>query len=446
MAEADTQLVPVDAQAKPHVEDYLDRIRPSSASNLLLWGILAFLAIFLVWAAFARLDRTVIGTGRVIPSAQLQTVSNLEGGVVEAILVRTGAVVRAGAPLVRLSPIQTSAEFGGGQSTVDALTAKIARLEAEVAGREPVYPAAANPGVADQIRIEQALHASRLSDLRAAQNALSANVSEASRAVNEAQANFAARAAARESARMQADMLRPLVERGIEPRMSLVQAESQAAVTSSEAASARASIARARAAVAEASAQLAQQRQDWRAQAAAELATAQAELGARRSALPALADRVARTVVRAPLSGRINRVLVATVGGTVRPGEPIVEIVPSDESLLIETRVLPKDIASVRIGQKAKVDVTAYDPAVYGSLDGNVVTISPDAVVDERTGESFYTVRVRTASNALADRDGRKLPIGVGMVANASLLGDKRSVLQYLLTPITRLSERALRE
>ena len=225
-----------------------------------------------------------------------------------------------------------------------------------------------------------------------------------------------------------------------------MQAESSYAVSQSEASAAAASISRAQASVGEAVASLNQQRQDWRSIAANDLATAQAELSARRSTLPALAERVARTTVKSPLPGRINRVLVTTVGAAVSPGAPLVEIVPSEESLLIETMVRPQDIAFVRMGQKAKVDITAYDPSVYGSLRGTVVSISPDATINERTGESFYTVRVRTASNELKDKNGRPLPIGTGMVASAALLGDKRTVLQYILTPITRLSETAFRE
>jgi adhesin transport system membrane fusion protein len=264
--------------------------------------------------------------------------------------------------------------------------------------------------------------------------------------VQEAEATYAARASARDARGNELRIIRPLVERGIEPRMSLIQTESAYAVAQSEAAAASASISRARASISEAVASLNQQRQDWRALAANELATAQAELSARRSTLPALAERVARTSVKASLSGRINRVLVTTVGAAVSPGAPLVEIVPSEETLLIEVQVRPQDIGNVRMNQKAKVDITAYDPSIYGSLDGVVVAISPDAVLNERTGETFYTVQVRTASNALKDRNGRALQIGTGMVTNVALQGDKRTVLEYILSPITRLSETAFRE
>jgi adhesin transport system membrane fusion protein len=236
-----------------------------------------------------------------------------------------------------------------------------------------------------------------------------------------------------------------LVERGIEPRLTLIQAENASAVAASEAAAASAAVTRSQSAVAEARSTLNQQRQEWRAKAAQELAQAQSEMVALRRSLPALSARVDRTVIRSPLAGRVNRVLVTTVGGTVAPGAPLVEIVPSEENLIVEVQVRPEDIAWVRMGQNAKVNVTAYDSSIYGALNGEVVAISPDATVNERTGESFYTARV-TTQDRLRDQSGRPLQIGPGMIADVSLLGDKRTVLTYLLSPVTRLSERAFRE
>ena len=429
-----------------HIEDLTDRIKPRTASSVLLWVVTGFVVIFFIWAAFAELERTVRGMGRVIPSSQLQIVSNLEGGIVEAILVRQGQLVRAGDPLIRLDRTQSGAEFGSGEATLSALTVKIARLRAEIEGRSPSYPAVTNPVIGDQVRIEQALHASRMADLSSMSAAAQARLSQADRAVNEAESTYEARIAARDARQSEVRILRPLVERGIEPRLSLAQAESAAAVATSEAEAASATIARARAGVVEARNAMAQLRQEWRAQAANELATAQAELAARQRALPALAHRLERTVVRAPLAGRVNRVLTTTRGGSIAPGAPLVEIVPSEESLLVEARVRPEDIAFVSINQRAHIAITAYDRSVYGTLEGRVVGMSPDAVTEERTGETFYLVRVRTAENALRDQRGQEMPIGPGMVAEVDLLGDTRTVLQYILSPITRLSETALRE
>lgn len=429
-----------------NLEDLPDRMRSRSSSSVLLYLIVAFVVLFFAWAYFAEIERTVRGMGRIVPGSQLQVVSNNEGGVVEEILVRSGDVVPAGAPLIRLDPTQTGAELGSGEASYYALLIKIARLEAEVAGREPRYPRPADAAVADQIRIEQSLHAARMADFAGLTGAARARLDQAQRAVSEAQSAHQARVTARDARVGEARIIRPLVERGIEPRLSLLQAESAASVATSEAAGAAASISRAQGGVVEARQALAQIQQEWRQQAATELAAAQSEVEARRRSLPALAERVDRTVLRAPLAGRINRVLVATRGGSVSAGQPIVEIVPSEDNLLVEARVLPEDISFVRMNQEAKVAITAYDRSVYGTLDGRVVNISPDAVTDERTGDVFYVVRVRTASNELRDPGGRPMPIGPGMIAEVDLLGDSRTVLQYILTPITRLSETAFRE
>ncbi|MGI4732979.1 MAG: HlyD family type I secretion periplasmic adaptor subunit [Janthinobacterium lividum] len=429
-----------------HLEDLADRIRPRTASNLLLWIILGFIALFVIWASVVKLDRTIHAAGRVVPSSRLQVVSNLEGGIVSQILVHAGDAVRAGQPLVRLDQTATGAELGSSEITVAALTAKIARLEAEIAGRDPVYPAPANAAVADQIGVERALHAARMSDLASLSSAASAREAQASRAVAEAQAAYQSKVTARDSADRQLEMIRPLVERGIEPQMTLVQLQSSASVAASDAAQASAGIARAQSAVAEARASLAQVRQGWRAQAGTDLTAAQAEMAARRRNVPMLADKVRRSVVTAPVAGHVNRVLVSTVGASIAPGAPIAEVVPSADALTVEASVSPKDIASVRIGQRAKINVTAYESAIYGGMEGRVVTISPDATVDEKTGESHYTVRVRGDADTFRDRGGHRLQIGPGMTADVNLLGDQRSVMAYIFTPIARLNENALRE
>ncbi len=432
--------------SETHLEDLADRIKPRAASNILLWGVVAFVVAFFIWAGLTELDRTVRGMGKVIPSSQLQIVSNLEGGIVSEILVRGGQQVRAGQELVRLDRTASGAEFGSGEATAGALIVKIARLQAEIEGRAPVYPNATSPAIADQIRIEQALHASRMADVGGAVAAAEARFTQASRAIAEADAAYRARVTTRNARQQEARIIRPLVERGIEPRMSLIEAESGASVAASEVEQAVAAQSRARAAAAEAASLLARTRQEWLSQTANELASAQAELSARSRQLPALADRMRRTVVRAPVSGRINRVLVTTRGSAVQATQPLVELVPSDESLMIEAQIRPEDIGFVRMNQDARVAITAYDRSIYGVIEGKVVNISPDATLNERTGETFYTVRVRTQSNALRGPDNRPMQIGVGMVAEVDLLGDRRTVLQYILSPITRLSETMLRE
>ena len=429
-----------------HIEDIVvDRVEPRKVANLLLWLILAFFVIFVTWAALAKIDRSVHAMGRIVPDSRLQVISNLEGGIVEAILVSAGDKVVAGQPLVRLDQTQRQADFGSNAVTASTLQAKIARLQAQITGRSPSYPPAGAPGMADAIAIERALYSAQMAELSGLEAAGQARITQANRAVSEAEANYRSALEQARNYEQQANMMRPLVERGIEPRATLMTLESQASVARSQAQAQQASIARMQAQVAESQSSLAQARQDWRSRSAAELADAQAKLASLRSTLPALSDRLDRSVVTAPVAGEINRVLVSTIGGSVGAGEPLVELVPSGESLMIEGRLNTKDIGFVRMGQPARISITAFDAGIYGTLEGKVVSISPDATVDESTGDSFYIVQVRT-DGVLKDSSGNTLQLGPGMTADVSLLGDKRSVLSYILTPFTRLGQRALRE
>ncbi|MFM5949873.1 MAG: HlyD family type I secretion periplasmic adaptor subunit [Novosphingobium sp.] len=426
--------------AEAHLDQKQD-FTASRSANLMLWVIAAFFVAFLLWATFTKLERTVHAQGRVVPSSKMQIVSNLEGGVVQEIVVKPGQIVKKGDVLVRLSPTLTSAELGSNAVTTDALRAKIARLDAEVRGTSPNYVGVSAAAAAT----EEALRRARAAELSSLTNAGGARSVQAERAVNEGEAILAARRSNLVAAQQELEMLRPLAAKQIVSKLDYTKAENAVTVARNEVAAAEASIARARAAIAEARASTAQGRSDWLSRAGGELAAARAELAARSSATPALSDRVDRTTIRAPMNGQVNRVLVTTVGGSVSPGMPVAEIVPTDDALYVEAAVRPQDIASVRIGQQASVEITAYRSAVFGKLKGEVIEVSPDVVTHEKTGESFYTIQVKTTSR-LTDSKGRELPIGSGMMANISLLGEERSILSYIFTPFTQLGENAFRE
>lgn len=415
-----------------NLERLPDKIEPSRAANLLLWVIAAFVAIFVAWAALARVDEVSRAQGRVIPSRQLQVVSNLEGGIVREILVRQGQKVVAGQPLLRLDATQFSAQFTKEQEGYNALVARITRLQAEVDGSYPQFAPGLITTSPALVAAERSLHQARQSELAAA-------LSVASSKLDQAQAAVATRAQAKALADRELTLIEPLVEKGIEPQVALLRAQSAASQANGEYRGAQA-------AVAEANSELRSIREQFRTKSVDDLTAAKAELAAMGRELPALQDRVTRTELRAPISGTVNRVLINTVGGVVKPGEPLVEIVPSDDTLVVEARVAPADIAFVHPDQKAQVKLTAYDYSIYGSLAGEVERISPDAVlVDERTGETAYLVRVRT-NGRLRDSNGRPLAITPGMVAEIDLLGEKRSILSYILSPIEKIGNKALRE
>ncbi len=423
-----------------------DPIQPALVSRLLLWIVAALTGSLLLWAALANVDEVATAQGRVVPSRQLQIVSNLEGGTVKAILVRAGATVRAGQPLLQLDGAQFSAEFGKTSATFQALTARVARLEGEVAGRAPAYPAALTGSAPQIVANERALYAARTADQSAAASVEQARLEQAERALGQAQVEAGMRAGAVALADSEVAMLTPLVTKGIEPRIELTRALAAQAQARGAASGGALAVSRARGAVAEARSGLRGVRERYRSQSAESLTSARAELAAQGVTLPALQDRVTRTEVRAPIAGTVNRVLVATVGGSVRPFEPLVEIVPLNEALVVEADLKPADVAFVRIGQHATVKLTAYDYSVYGALDGIVERVSPDAIVNERSGESHFTIRVRTRQGSLKAQDGSPLPVGAGMMAQVDVLGHKRSVLSYLLTPVSKLSDNAFRE
>ncbi len=421
------------------------RVRPRVASNWMLWSIAAFFLVFILWAAFAQVDRSVRALGRVVPSAQLQTVSNLEGGILSEILVSPGQTVSAGDVLVRLDPTVSGSDYGSSRIAIASLEARVARLAAEAQGTAPDW-SRASFGPADIISTERMLYGTRLAELSSISSQGRARIAQAQQAVVQASAQLAARQSAANAAASELRMIQPLVARGLEPQMSLVRSQSAAASAASDAAAARAAIASAQASVAEAQANIRQLQQDWRARAGSELSNARAELATRREAVPALADRVSRTAVVAPMAGKVNRILLNTIGGSVTPGAPIVEIVPSRDALIVEAQVDPKDISAIRIAQPSRVTLTAFDSSIYGSFEGSVISISPDATVDERTGQSHYSVRIKTKANGVKDQNGKALPIAPGMVADVRLLGEKRSILSYIMSPLSKVTTEAMRE
>ena len=397
-------------------------------------------------AGLATVDEAVHANGRVIPSSRLQIVSNLEGGIVRQILVKAGDKVVAGQPLLRLDATASTAEFARNDVSVNALLARAERLSAEARGTALVFPAPLETAEPALVANERALHNAQLRSAATERDIADARLAQAGRAAAEAEAEAAARGEALAQAQREVAILQPLVEKGVEPAMSLVRARSTERQSASAHDAAQQAVRRAASARAEAASAVRSVDQRFRAAASEALATTRAQIAAETTSLPALADRMQRTEIRAPVAGLVNRVLVTTPGGSVRPGEPLVEVVPAGDSLVIEAQVNPADIAFLRVGQKANIKISAYDSAIYGAVAGVVEHIAPDAIVDERNGESHFTIRVRTNARALVGEGGVRLPIGAGMTAEVDVLGQRRSVLGYVLTPVTRLRDKAFRE
>ncbi|MEM8798765.1 MAG: HlyD family type I secretion periplasmic adaptor subunit [Pseudomonadota bacterium] len=420
-------------------------IKPKRAAQILLFAVVGFFLALVAWAALAELDEVTRGQGRVVPSGQLQVIQNLEGGIVAAILVEQGDEVRAGDVLVRLDNTQFNADFSQSREGYNALVARIARLEAETKLADLVIDPGLEKAAPEVVASERALHTARVAELEAALSVEDARLAQRSQSLDEARVTVTM---AQENARLassEVKMVKPLVAKGIEPQIELLRAEQRAATARGEAAISELAVSRANEGVKEAAQEIERIKRSFTAEALRQLTEARRELAGLVKELPALADRVERTEVRAPIDGVINQVLVNTLGGVVKPGEPLVEIVPKDDSLVVEARVNPADIAFLHLGQKARVKLTAYDYSVYGALEGRLEHISADAIEDPDTADRFYLIRVRTNESALKSTEGN-LPIIPGMVAEVDVLNGKRSILDYILKPLADVQNRALSE
>lgn len=406
-------------------------IEPSKAAQYLLYTIAGLLFIALVWAAIAKLDRVTRGDGRFVPSNHLQQVQYLEGGIINQILVKPGAIVKKGDVLVRVDPTQINARMSQGQDGYNALAARIARLEAAAAGTPLVFPADVESAAPDVVANERQLHDARKQEFEAALEVEAGRLAEARAALEFAEESHAL-------ASQELAIVEPLVRKGIEPKLELIRARQRAAAALGEKQ-------RAEIAVKSAESETDRIKSTFFAAVADELAKAKSEMTGVSGELPALRDRVDRTTVRSPIDGVVHRVLVATVGGVVQPGQTIVEVVPAGDTPLVEAKIKPADIGFLRVGQDARVKVSAYDSSTYGSLAGTIETISPDAIENEKDGERHFLITVRLAASALESKDGA-LPLMPGMAAEVDVLNGKRTVLAYLLKPIANVSNKALQE
>jgi membrane fusion protein, adhesin transport system len=368
-------------------------------------------------------------------------VQSLDGGVVAQIAVKEGDLVEPGQLLLRIDETRATSGVRESAAQGTALRARAARLRALAEGTAFEPPAVADDAGRAIVEDERRLHAARSLELG---NAVSINRQQLAQREQELAEMQARRAAAQrglELANQELAQTRPLLATGAVSPMDLLRLEREVTRLRGETEQAAAQIARVQASIVESQRKVQETEFQFRNEARKELAEVLAKLGALDENAVGLADRVDKAQVRSPVRGRVQRLLANTVGGVVQPGRDIVEIVPLDDTLVLEARVAPKDIAFVRPGQAATVKFSAYDFSIYGGLAATVDTISPDTVIDDR-GNAFYLVRVRTEPSGFGD----KLPIIPGMTAQVDVLTGRKTVLSYLLKPVLKVQERALRE
>lgn len=417
-------------------------------AHWILWSTVGFLLVALLWANWAKLDEVTLGHGQVIPSSKVQIVQNLEGGIVAEILAEPGQIVHKDQPLMRIDDTRFSSSYLEGAAKDDALRARVARLEAEASLGEFTPPADLKNNKMELVKQERAVFDSRRRDLQASLAVLEQQAEQRSQELTEMQAHAAQLEHSYDLVQQELAITRQAADQSVFPKVQLIRLERQANDLKGELDVARLSLPRLQAAQDEIRRKAEQITAEFRATASRELSEARAEQSVVSATRVALEDRLARTTVRAPLTGTVKQVKVNTIGGVVQPGMDLVEIVPLEDSLLVEARIRPADIAFLRPGLDAMVKLTAYDFSIYGGLEGTVEHISADAIVDERPGarpESYYLVRVRTARGGRGAGD-KHLKIIPGMQATVDIRTGHKTVLQYLLKPVLRAKQTALRE
>ena len=411
-------------------------------ARMLLRSIGIVMALAIMWAALAQLDEVTRGEGKVIPSKQVQVLQSIDGGLVSEILVHEGDVVQPNQLLIKIDETRFVSSVKENRAQYFGLVARAARLKAMSDGKPFVPPPEVVKEAPEVVAQELQLYEAKRAEMDAAVSIARQQLVQRQQELNEAQAKRAQAGQGYDLTSKELSVTKPLINSGAVSEVELLRLERDVSRYRGERDMASAQITRVHAAINEAQRKIEEVELNFRNDAGKELSETNAKLSSLAEGNVALSDRVKQSSIRSPVKGTVNRLLVNTVGGVVQPGKDMIEIVPLEDALLLEARVLPRDIAFLHPGQPVTVKFTAYDFSIYGGLDGTLEHIGADTVTDEK-GNAFYTVRVRTNKPGFGDAN---LPIIPGMVAEVDILTGKKSVLTYLLKPVLRAKNVAMTE
>ena len=430
------------ARARPNL---WDQVRATRGPRRVVLVSAACILIFLVWASIARVDEVTRAQGKVIPTSKGQIIQSATPSTVRAILVKPGQRVTKGELLVQLDDTESSAALGQIQAEDTSLTARAARLTSESQGQNFGCPPDVQASSPADCQNEAQLHQLRTQAMESQRDEAAATVEQRRGDLAEAQATAASLRGSLALAQKQVDMLTPLAAKSIVPQTELITAQRDVTELQGKLAAAQDAATRASAGIQEAQAKVASTVFTYRQQALDEANQLNAKLAVNKESGRGAQGKLSQAELRSPVDGVINDLQVTTLGGFVNAGQKIMEVVPVGDRMLVETRVKPSDIAFVRIGQAALVKITAYDFSIYGGLPGHVVQVGADSTSDDQTKEAYFTVIVET-DRAYLDAHGQKLPITPGMICSADIVTGQKSILDYLLKPVLKAKEEALRE
>ena len=421
--------------------------REGLAGSAVMITVIALVAMALYWASWAELDNVTRGEGRIVPSVQNQMVQAAEGGVILRRYVSENSQVAQGDVMFEIDPVDASSEFNRVEQRLAGLDIKELRLRAEIEGTEFAIPEELNARSPIVALTEQSLFAARRSELagqlavleqRRHQREQDLRTAESTRGTAERTAGFLGEEIA---------VVEPLVKDNIAPTTRLLELQRQLEQARGEQDRAEVSIGQARSGIAEIDTEIENARANFQLRAMEELNTVVAEKSELEESLPRLEERVSRTVIRAPMEGIVSQLNFRTPGGFVNTGDVMLELVPTGEALIIEAKIMPQDISRIRVDDAVRIRLSAYDSAKYGTVDGRVLRISPDAVVDEQNGgATHYLVDVAIEGDLVLEETGEAVTFIPGMTATVDVLSGKRTVLEYIWQPIARVQELALRD
>ena len=419
--------------------------RQRNTSSVLLLSVVTLLAIILLWASVTELDNVVRGSGKTVSEAQNQLVQSSEPGVIRQRYVSEGDLVRRGDLLFDIDPVDAKTQLDQAQKRFASLEIKSIRLKSEVDGGSPSFPEALIEAAPTAVSTELALFQARRDDLSSKSAILEQRRLQKLNEIQELKIQFETSTNGLKLIRREIETIEPLVKNGLAPETRLLALQREEEAAQGQANSAESSQNRVLAGLDEIDEQLKAEQQAYRTSALTDLSAIEGEMAELSARIPALESRVERTSVRSPVDGVINRLNYVTADAYVSTGDVLLEIVPTGSDLIVETRIDPKDIAEIVVGQEVKISLTAYDPSRYDRIDGNVISISADALSDQQTGQQYYLVDV-SLEGTLYEADGSEVTILPGMVASIDVLSGKRTVLDYFWQPIAKTKDKALRD
>ncbi|MBC8211578.1 MAG: HlyD family type I secretion periplasmic adaptor subunit [Gammaproteobacteria bacterium] len=411
---------------------------------LVIFLMLLFVLSALIWMHWASIDVVIRGSGKVIPASQLQLIQSLEGGIVSEILVAEGEMVEANQSLIKISDIAFSGSFEENRLLYFELLARSSRLTAEASGKAFVADSEVKNNFPKLHASEENLYRSNKQQVSDTLNILEEQIRQQESALLETHSKKRQLEKSLDLMLQEIEIKKPLKQKGIISEVEFIQLLQREAEIEGELESVKLSLPRIQSTIEEARFKKQKEVLDFKNKAKKELNEVNAEISRLKEAQSALQDRVKRTILRSPVKGIVKSLHTNTIGGVVSPGSSVIEIVPHDDDLLVELKIKPADIASVSVGQLARLKFSAYDFAIHGSLQSEVIFVSADTITNEE-GESYYLVRVRPVESYLGHVT-KPLPIKVGMNAEADIVTDKKTILQYLIQPVSRGLNKALKE